>query len=130
MVDVVEEALDVGLHDPADAAAVNVPAQGSQRVVAALAGAEAERERMELLLVDPLQHLHHSALHHLVFRRRDAQRPLLAIGLGNHPTARRARTVRTTMKPAFEILQVLLQDLGELFLRDAVHARRAVLFQL
>lgn len=44
VVDVVEEAFDVGLNDPAAAAAMDIPAQSLERVVAAFARAKTVRE--------------------------------------------------------------------------------------
>ena len=85
---------------------------------------------MELRLVNPLEHGDSGALHHLVLDGRNSQQPLLAIGFGDHPTARRAWVVATTTETAFEALQAFLQVLSELLCRHPVHARRTIFLQL
>jgi hypothetical protein len=83
MADVVEEPADIGIDDPVHRLALDPHRQGVQRIVLSPSGSKPVREAEEVRLVDGVQNLHHRALDDLVLQRRDAQRPLPAIGFRN-----------------------------------------------
>ena len=93
VVDASEVVADVGVEHviaPASAAL----SQRLERHRRTLLRPEAVRARKEIRLEDRLQHELRRHLHHSVSHRRDAQRPLLAVGLRNVPTQHRCRSIR------------------------------------
>jgi site-specific DNA recombinase len=84
--DRLEEARDVGVQDPVHLRALDPDREGVQRVVRAAPRPEAVREPEEVRLEDGVQHLDHRTLDDLVLQRRDAERALSAVRLGDgHP---------------------------------------------
>src|SRR4029450_11176087 len=76
---IMEIALDVDIDAPPHTAAHAGGAQSVERLMGRAARPEAIRTGEEVLLVDRLQHHRYSALRHLVFEGRDAERPLRAV---------------------------------------------------
>ena len=73
---------------------------------------EPVREAEEVRFVDGVQHLDRRTLDDLVFQRRDSERSLPPVGLGDvHPT-HRLRPVRSPLQPFGEVLEVFLQCLA------------------
>src|SRR3982751_6006532 len=93
VVDRVEVTLDVDIDAPSHTAAHAGGAQSVERLVGRAAGPEAIRAGEEVLLVDRLQHHRYSALRHLVFEGRDAERPLRAVRFRDVGSAHRRRMV-------------------------------------
>ena len=79
--DAVEEGPDVGVQDPVHLSQIDPVGERVQRVVLRAPGTEPVGEAEEVRLVDSVQHLHERALDDLVLQRRDAERPLPAVGL-------------------------------------------------
>ena len=80
-----------------------------QRVVLAAPRSEPVREAEEVRLVDGVQHLDRGPLDDLVFQRGHAERSLPPVGLRDvHPT-NRLRSVRSSLQPFGEVLEVVLQ---------------------
>src|SRR5690349_23681738 len=87
------------------------------------------RESEKIRFVDSVHHLDRRALDDLVFQRRYSERPLPPIGLGDvHPT-HRFRSVRSSLQPMGEILEIVLEGLAVVPPCLTVHARRRFLLQ-
>ena len=125
--DAIEVVRHIRIDHPPLASFHDACAQGAQGVVGRAPGPEAVRARQEVALVDRLQQHQDRPLRHLVFERRDAERPSRAVRLGDVVPAHRRREVVARLDPvqeAFEIgLKVLLVAGG----RHAVDARRPIL---
>ena len=96
VVDAVEEGPDIGVHDPVHRLALNADRERVQRVVLSPSGSKPVGEAEEVRLVDRIQNLDQCALDDLVFQRRDAERPLPAVGFGDVGAARRANMAART----------------------------------
>ena len=100
-----------------------------QRLMLAAPWPEPVREAEEVRFVDGVQHLDRGALDDLVFQRRHSERSLPPVGLGDvHPT-HRLRSVRSSLQPFGEVLEIVLQRLAVVPPRLPVHARRGFLLQ-
>src|SRR5580693_3154747 len=101
-------------------------AEGLQRLRRAAPGPEAVGGRTKVRLEDRLQHQLRSHLHHPVPDRRDAQRPLLSVGLRDVPAQHRGCPVRACSQRGAELFQEALDpvllDVGD---RLGIDARRA-----
>src|SRR4029077_9149722 len=100
-----------------------------QRLMLASPGPEPIRKAQEVGLVDSVQHFDRRTLDDFVFQRRYSERPLPPVGLRYiHPT-HRLRSVRSSLQPMGEILEVVLEGLAVVPPRLTVHARRRFLLQ-
>jgi site-specific DNA recombinase len=93
VVDAPEVVADIGVEDVVASASTEL-AEGLQRLHRTAPGSEAVRGRTEVRLEDRLQNQFRRHLRHPVPNRRDAQRPLLSIGLRDIPAQHRCRPVR------------------------------------
>ena len=127
MLERVEEALDVAVHDVAVAASAR-QANRLQRVRRAAFRAEAVRAVLEVRLEDRLQHDLRRRLHHAVLHRRDAQRSLSSIGFGDVAPLDRARAILPAPKLFPDLLQEALHsgDLDRVQRRSIDPGRAAV----
>ncbi len=115
MIDVVEEAFEVGIQYPIHPFAGQSHTQRIERLMTAPTRPKAITETEKVLLVNALQHPQHRLLDDLVFQRGDAQRPLAAVGLGHPGSTRRFRSVGPPVKtfvevrnPGFHVLLVFV----------------------
>ena len=100
-----------------------------QRVMLAAPRPEPVREPEKVRLVDGVQHLDRRALDDLVFQRGNAERSLPPVRLRDvHPT-HRLRSVRSSLQPLGQVLEIALQLLAVLSPRLAIHARRGIRFK-
>src|SRR5882762_3719679 len=70
---------------------------------------ETVREAEKLLLVDDVEHRHHSSLDDLVLQSGDTQRPLPPIRLGYVLAPAGLRPVRAPVDSRMQVLQIALQ---------------------
>jgi hypothetical protein len=107
----IQELGQIRIEDPLDVRAGDAKRQGIERIVLAALRTEPITEAEEIALVNLIQYGDHRALHDFVFQRRNAERPLAAIRLGNVLPADRLRSVRLAVDPAMEVVETLLQVL-------------------
>ena len=74
-------------------------------------GPEAVRAREKIRLVDRLQQHQDCPLRHLVFERRNAERALGAVRLGDVVASHRRREVAARLHPAQEVIKISLKVL-------------------
>jgi hypothetical protein len=129
VVDVIEEAADIGVQYPVHRQVLDTRRERVQRIVLSPSGPEPVREAEEVSLVDGVQNLHQRALDDLVFQRRDAQWPLPPIGIRNEHAARRLCAVRAPVHAAVQIGKPIRQALAVCRPCRPVHARRRFPFE-
>ncbi len=127
--DAIEKALDIQIKHP-----VHLPRQQSrveriQRFVLASPGPEPIRKTKEIRFIDSVQHLDRRALDDLVFQRRHSERSLPPVGFGDVHSTHRLRSVRSSLQPFRELLEIFFQLLPVVPPRLPVHARRSFLLQ-
>ena len=89
-------------------------------------GSEAIRAGQEVLFVDGLQHLAHDVLDKLVLERRDPNRPRLAPFLRDVDTSDGLMAISLRLHPCVQVLEIRLQILPVLFLRDSIRTHRRI----
>src|SRR5882672_1033126 len=125
----VEKAANVQIKRPAHFSRQQSGVERIQCLMLASLWPEPVRETEKIRLVDGVQHLDHRTLGDLVFQRRDSKRSLPPVSLGDvHPT-HRLRSVRSSLQPFGEVLEIFLQRLAVVPPRLPVHARRGFLLQ-
>jgi hypothetical protein len=122
----VEEGHDVSLENPVHLTLVYGPVEGPHGVMGAAPGPEAVRAVQEVLLVDRLQHLAQGVLDPLVLERRNPNRPRLPPFLRDVDTADRLMAISLRLHPCVQVLEVSLQILPVLFLRDSIHTHCSI----
>src|ERR1039458_8153572 len=125
----IEKAFDVQIKHP-----VHFPRQQSriesiQRLMLAAPWPEPIRKTEKVRFVDSVQHLDRRALDDFVFQRRDSERSLPPVGLRDiHPT-HRLRSIRSSLQPFRELLDIHFQLLAVVPPRLSVHTGRSFLLQ-
>ena len=90
---------------------------------------EPVRKSEKVRFVDSIQHLDRRALDDFVFQRRNSERSLPPVGLGDIHSPHRLRSVRSSLQPFGKVLEIPLQFLAVVPPRLPVHARRSFLLQ-
>src|SRR5438552_16046596 len=125
----IEKAFDVQIEHPVHFSRQQSRVQRVQRMMLTSPWSETIREAEKIRFVDGVQHLDRRALDDLVFQRRDSERSLPPVGLGDiHPT-HRFRSVRSSLQPFGKILEIHFQLLAVMPPRLPIHARRGFLLQ-
>src|SRR6266478_5446309 len=125
----IEKAFDVQIEHPVHFSRQQSRVERIQRLMLAAPWSEPVRKAEEVRFIDSVQHLDRRALDDFVFQRRDSERSLPPVGLGDiHPT-HRFRSVRSSLQPLGKIVEVCLQRLAVVPPRLPVHARRGFLLQ-
>src|SRR6266853_3294995 len=123
---VIEKSTDVGIKHPVHSLSLNAHRQRVQRLMRAAIGAEPVREALEVDLIYLVEDRHRSLLNNFVLQRRDAQRTLPPVSLRNKDSSRRFCPIRSTVHPAVQIDESILQS-GFIFLpRYAVYSGRSL----
>ncbi len=122
----VEEGHHICLEDPPHLALVYDLLQGAHGTVGTAPGPKPIRAASEVLLVDGFEYLAHGVLDHFVLERRHPNRPCLALGLWEVPPSERLVAVPLRLQPRMQVLEVALQGLPLLLLRDAIHPHRRI----
>ena len=84
------------------------------------------RELVKVLRINGSYQHGHGALHDLVLKRRQPNRTLTPIGLGEPLPLHGRRLIPPTAQPLVQVPQVLLQVLGVSFRRHPVDPRRTI----
>src|SRR2546428_2297237 len=123
---VVEEATDVGIEYPVHPLPLDAHRQRVQRLMRAATGTEPVREAFEVDLIYLVENRHHSLLNDFVLQRCDAQRTLPPVSLRNKDSPRGFCPIRSTVHPAVQIDESILQP-GFIFLpRYPVYSGRSL----
>ena len=100
--------------------------QRVQRLMRAATGPEPVRKAFEVDLIDLVEDRHHGLLNDFVLQRRDAQRTLPPVSLRNIDSPRGLCPIRSTVHPAVQIDEPILQSGFILLPRHAIHSRRSL----
>ena len=124
----IEKAFDVQIEHPVHFSRQQSRVERIQRLMLASAWSEPVREAEKVRFIDSVQHLNRRALNDFIFQRRDSERSLPPVGLGDvHPT-HRLRSIRSSLQPFNKILEISLQLLTVVLPRLPVHAGAASFF--
>ena len=129
MVDGVEKRPDVHIEHPAHLLRRESDVERVQRVMLATPGPESVGEPEEVGLVDGVQHLDRGPLDDFVFQHGHAERPLPPVSLRDVHPPNRFRSIRPSLQPLREVLEIHLQSLFVVLPRLAVHARDSIPLQ-
>src|ERR1039458_9305712 len=125
----IEKAFDVQIKHPVHFSRQQSRVQRIQRLMLASPWSEPIRKTEKVRFVDSVQHLDRRALDDFVFQRRDSERSLPPVGLRDiHPT-HRLRSVRSSLQPFRELLEIHFQLLAVVPPRLSVHTGRSFLLQ-
>src|SRR5437879_10520523 len=125
----IEKVANVQIEHPVHLSRQQSRVERVQRLMLASPGPEPVRESEKVRFVDGVQHLDRRALDDFVFQRRNSERSLPPVGLGDiHPT-HRLRPVRSSLQPMGEILEIVLEGLAVVPPRLSIHAGRGFLLQ-
>jgi hypothetical protein len=126
----VKKAAHVQVQHPIHTSLMKSTEQGIQRFMLAASWPEPIREAEEVGFVNGVEYFHRRSLNKLVFERRDAERSLPPVRLGNvHPT-HRLRPVRSALQPMGKVLEIVLKSLAVVPPRLPIDAGRSVPLQL
>src|SRR5438094_7928848 len=125
----VEKAFDVQIKHPVHFSRQQSRVQRVQRLMLASPWPEPVRKSKKVGFVDSVQHLDRRTLDDFVFQRRDSERSLPPVGLGDKHSTHRLRSVRSSLQPFGKILEVSLQRLAVVPPRLPVHTGSGFLLQ-
>src|SRR5258706_2544411 len=125
----IEKTFDVKIEHPVHFSRQQSRVERIQRLMLASPWPEPVRKAEKIRFVNGVQHLDRRALDDFVFQRRDPERSLPPVGLGDiHPT-HRLRSVRSSLQPFGKILEISLQSLAVVSPRLPVHTGSGFLLQ-
>src|SRR5712691_5562310 len=102
----IEKVANIQIEHPVHLSRQQSRIERVQRLMLVSPGPEPIRKTQEVGFVDGIQHLHGRALDDFVFQRRNSERSLPPVGLGDiHPT-HWLRSVRSSLQPMGEILEI------------------------
>jgi len=122
-VDSIEKGPDISVHNVVHFLPQERIRQRIQRLMLATPRAKPIREAQKVLLIDRIEDGDHAMLDNLVLQRGYPQRTLPSVGFRDIHPPRRLRSVRSTVDPAAQIDQSILQPGLIRLPRGAVHPR-------
>src|SRR4029077_16870992 len=125
----IEKAFDVQIEHPVHFLRQQSRVKRIQRLMLASPWSEPIRITEKVRFVDSIQHLDRRALDDLVFQRRNSERSLPPVGLGDIHSTHWLRSVRSSLQPFGKVLEIPLQFFSVVPPRLPVHARRGFLLQ-
>ncbi len=126
----VKEAAHVQVQHPVHTSLMKSTEQGIQRFMLVASWPEPIREAEEVGFVNGVEYFHRRSLNEFVFERRDAERSLPPIRLGNvHPT-HRLGPVRSALQSMGKVLEIVLKGLAVVPPRLTVYTGCSVPLQL
>src|SRR5882762_2975036 len=126
----IEKVVNIQVEHPVHFSRQQSRIERVQRLMLASPRPEPVRKSEKIRFVDRVQHLDRRTLDDLVFQRRDSERPLPPVGLGDvHPT-HRLGSVRSSLQPMGEILEIVLEGLAVVPPRLSIHTSRGLLLQV
>src|SRR5262245_32475864 len=117
----IEELLDIHIHD-IQMPSTHLPVQLAQRAKAVPSGPKPMAVRRKIGLKDRLQYPKHRLLDHSVPDRRNPQRPLTPIRLGNQNPLDRERPISARPKLRDQFEKILFESLPKFFHADPNHS--------
>src|SRR5882762_2480506 len=125
----IEKVANIQIEHPVHLSRQQSRIERIQRLMLASPWPEPIGESEKIRFVDSVQHLDRRALDDFVFQRRNSQRPLPPIGLRDvHPT-HWLRSVRSSLQPMGEILEIVLEGLAVVPPRLSIDTGRGFLLQ-
>src|SRR5437879_9001699 len=125
----IEKAFDVQIEHPVHCSRHQSRVQSIQRLMLAAPWSEPVRETKKVRFIDGIQHLDRRTLDDFVFQCRNSERSLPPVGLRDKYPTHRLRSIRSSLQPFGQILEIPLQFLPIVPPRFPVHARRGFLLQ-
>src|SRR6266478_5504340 len=125
----IEKVADIQIEHPVHLSRQPSRIERVQRLMLASPWPEPIRESEKIRFVDSVQHFDRRALDDFVFQRRNSERPLPPIGLGDvHPTYW-LRSVRSSLQPMGEVLEIVLEGLAVVPPRLSIDTARGILLK-
>src|SRR6266566_3632201 len=125
----IQKAANIQIEHPVHLSRQQSRIERVQRLMLTSPGPEPIRESEKIRFVDSVQHFDRRALDDFVFQRRNSERPLPPVGLGDvHPT-HWLRSVRSSLQPMGEILEIVLEGLAVVPPRLSIDTGRSFLLQ-
>ena len=125
----IQKAFNVKVEHPVHLLRQQSRVQRIQRLMLATPWSEPVRKAEEVRFVYSVQHLDRGTLDNLVFQRCHSERSLPPVGLGDVHPSYRLRSIRSSLQPFGEVLEIPLQIFSVVPPRLPVHARRCFLLQ-
>src|SRR6202023_3718509 len=108
----IEKAANVQIEHPVHLLRQQSGVERVQRVMLASPRSETVRKTEEIRFVDGVQHLDGRALDDLVFQRRNSERSFPPVALVDIRPTHRLRSIRSSLQPMGEVLEVVLEGLA------------------
>src|ERR1700680_2166104 len=125
----IEKAFDIQIEHPVPLSRQQSRIERVQRLMLASPGPEPIGESEKIRFIDSVQHFDRRALDDFVFQRRNSEQPLPPISLRDvHPT-HWLRSVRSSLQPMGEILEIVLEGLAVVPPRLSIDTGRGFLLQ-
>src|SRR3989454_4915803 len=125
----IEKVVNIQIEHPVHLSRQQSRIERVQRLMLASPWPEPIRESEKIRFVDSVQHFDRRALDDFVFQCGNSERPLPPVSLGDiHPT-HRFRSVRSSLQPMGEILEIVLEGLAVVPPRLSIHSGRGFLLQ-
>src|SRR5467141_4111661 len=125
----IEKAFDVQIKHPVHFSRQQSGVESIQRLMLVSPWPEPIRKSEKVGFIDSVQHLDRRALDDFIFQRRDSERSLPPVGLGDVHSTHRLRSIRSSLQPFGKILEISLQFLPIVPPRLPVHTRSGFLLQ-
>src|SRR5271167_1746827 len=125
----VEKAANIQIQHPVHLLRQQSRVERVQRVMLASPPPEAVRESKKIRFVNGIQHIDRRTLDDFVFQCRHSERPFPSVGLLDVYPTHRFGSIRSTLQPVGEILEVGLQGLAVVLPRLSVHTGRSFLLE-
>src|SRR5207245_4052044 len=125
----VEKAANVHIEQPVHFLRHQSGVERVQRTMLASPRSESVRKAQKILFVDSVQHLDGRALDEFVFQHRNSERSFPPVALVDVRPTHRLRSIRSSLQPMGEILEVVLESLAVVPPCLSVHTGRGFLLQ-
>ena len=125
----IEKAANVQIQHPVHLLRQQSGVERIQRVMLASPRSESIRKVEEIRFVDSVQHFDGCALDDFVFQHRNSERSFPPVALADVRPTHRFRSVRSSLQPMGEILEVVLEGLAVVPPRLPIHPGRGFLLQ-
>src|SRR2546426_731468 len=129
VVEGVEKPTDVGIEHPVHPLRRHPHRERIHGLMRTAPRPEPVREPEKVDLIDRVQNRDDGALDELVFQRGNPERPLPPVRLRDVRSPDRLRSVRPSLEPSGQVLEMLFQPLSVVLPRHAIDARRRVSLQ-
>src|SRR6202050_3106982 len=125
----IEKAANIQIQHPVHFSRQQSRVERVQRLMLAASRPEPVRESLKVRLVDSVQHFDGCALDDFVFQHGHSERPFPPIVLFDVRPTHRLRSIRSSLQPMGEILEIVLEGLAVVPPRLSIHSGRGFLLQ-